>query len=202
MAWEHFPVERGQRLTAAMLNELRDAAQERGLTVPAAFAAGDSTNGVSGFITILRWRIETSVQNGWWWWVESWTDPVTWSIWKLSLAETDASAFPPLKNVFEAAFGAGHTDWRKEGTNPLEAQELNDIYLVLKKLKFIPAVEISGVPQPSWRERSVGYDSPTTCSAVLTKLDAASFVSVPGFTPLPDWPMFPADVHSTVVSQR
>jgi len=191
MAWEHFPVARGQRLTAAMLNELRDAAQERGLTVPAAVAAGDSANAVSGFILSLRQQIETSVQNGWWWWVESWTDPVTWSIWKLSLAETNASAFPPLKNVFEAAFGAGHADWRREGTNPLEAQELNDIYLVLKTLKFIPVTESAVIPLPA-RERSVGYDY-TTCSAALTALDAAPFAGIT---------VSDSTVHYTSVYQR
>ena len=200
MAWEHFPVERGQRLTAAMLNELSDAAKERKLPHPKFKAGHRASLNVTDFIDWLQYRIKTSVQDGRWWWVESWTDPVTWSIWKLSLDETDASASPPLKNVFEAAFGAGHTDWRKrrrvEEIGLLEAQELNDIYLVLKILKYIPAVNITGITQPSYRRRSVsGY---ATCSAAMTALDSATFSRGPSFIPTQSV----IDVHATSVGRN
>ena len=129
MAWEHFPVARGQRLTAAMLNELRDAAQERELTVPAAVAAGDSTNTVSTFLSGLRTAIRNSLSQ---WYHITWTSESSFSVKALTAGASSAET----KNVFELALGPGITNWRGSvNSGRLTAEVLNDIYRVLDVLR-------------------------------------------------------------------
>jgi len=140
MAWEHFPVERGQRLTAAMLNELRDAALERGITVPdPAFSEMGRTT-LSNWLASLLSGIKDAAENvyhlpdGY---VDEFSD-----VWRLTAGATNLSATPlPRKNIFELALGDGITDWRHDLISGYRITEegLNDIYSVLRVFTYIDA---------------------------------------------------------------
>jgi len=129
MAWEHFPVERGQRLTADMLNELRDAIVERGGSI-ASFSTGQR------FTSIQALRNACFSSGKTWYWIESYTGETSHSIHRLTTGATNPSSFPyPDKNIFELAFGDDSTSWRNHGGQHLYAEDLNDIYRVLNVMR-------------------------------------------------------------------
>lgn len=176
MSWTIFPVERGQRITAAMLNELRDACDERGITVPSAFVAGHSTRSVGTALASLMANIKTSVGNGTgsWYWLQSYTDIYTWSQYQLTTGSTTSTK----KNVFELAFGTSDTDWRQSAASGhvCTADLLNDIYSVLRVLKTLIVASTSGDLYKNDRASA----SESSCAASLTSLDSASFSSFNG----------------------
>jgi len=164
MAWTHFPVARGQRLTAAMLNELRDAIVERGGSI-ASFSTGQR------FTSIQALRDACFSIGKTWYWIESYTGETSHSIHRLTTGATNPSSFPyPDKNIFELAFGDGSTSWRNHGGQHLYAEDLNDIYRVLNVMRVYGASYTTGISNGSMRSLSGTY---STCSAALTAIDNA-----------------------------
>ena len=129
MAWEHFPVARGQRLTADMLNELAIAWNERGGSVGLFTRGQRIKNAVSTFLSGLRTAIRNSLSQ---WYHITRTSESSFSVKALT---ADASS-AETQNVFELALGPGITNWRGSvNSGRLTAEVLNDIYRVLDVLR-------------------------------------------------------------------
>lgn len=168
MAWQYFPVARGQMLTADMLNELRTAHNERGLaigTIP--WARGQSVRTLANFLGYLRTQITTNVGSyGYWDGSDFWT-----------FTTDRTNAWFKLKNIFEYVFGAGVTNWPSavplaSATGLVDA--LNHTYQVVDALRcyVTPGTLTSGVSEESYRH-VYGH----TCSGALTALARASYSS-------------------------
>ena len=130
MAWEHFPVARGQRLTADMLNELAIAWNERGGSVGLFTRGQRIKNAVSTFLSGLRTAIRNSLSQ---WYHITWTSERNFSLKRMTAGASSAET----QNVFELALGPGITNWRGSvNSGLLTAEVLNDIYRVLDVLRI------------------------------------------------------------------
>jgi len=186
MAWTHFPVARGQRLTAAMLNELRDAALERSITVPDAAFSGMGRTTLSNWLASLLSGIKDAAENvyhlpnGY---VDEFSD-----VWRLTAGATNLSATPlPRKNIFELALGVGITDWRHDLISGYRITEegLNDIYSVLRVFKYIDApsewkkLRLPGIPAAGFtyggNSRGRRNWDASSCAAAMLLMSSAPF---------------------------
>jgi hypothetical protein len=141
MAWAYFPVERGYGTTEDRLNELRYAAAERSIAVPAALSRGQSSSKIISFVGSLMTNIKNaSTGFGYWDHYNSASDFRWVNYW-------NSATSGDLKNIFEAALGAGVTDWRHSIArgDPTREDVLNDVYLVLDKYRIRSGV---GAAQP------------------------------------------------------
>lgn len=148
MAWEHFPVARGQRLTADMLNELAIAWNERGGSVGSFTRGQRIKNAVSTFLSGLRTAIWNSLRIGYSYWYHiTWTSESNFSF-KLI---TSGASSAETQNVFELALGPGITNWRGDVySDRLTAEVLNDIYRVLDVLRV---ESMFGVNAYCWEDK-------------------------------------------------
>lgn len=164
MAWEHFPVSTGDRISAAMLNELRTAAIERGCTVPSALSSGQSLRDAKAFLDSLRSGIEAMVA--------AYHLVSTGPTFKRF---TTGATTGDYKNIFETAFS--DTGWRDATiSGRITARMLNDIYLVLRKMSYRGyAWNTSGVA----RTRNSGSYK-ATCALSMTTCDGASWSAASG----------------------
>jgi hypothetical protein len=128
MAWEHFPVQSGQRLTAAMLNELRYAAQERGLPSSGLLAepqSGWSETRAAAWLSDLRTCISGTTSTG-----NNFAD-LTWT------SSSDASApLYTMSSFLTKVFGQAAWPHPLSRGTRISADALNDIYDALNELRF------------------------------------------------------------------
>jgi len=191
MAWEHFPVVRGQRLTAAMLNELRYAAAERSIPVPAAIARGAGQSEMAGFLGTLMTNIKNGAGLFGYW--QYWNSPsdFQWVYYHGSRATGGG-----WKNIFEAALGEGVTDWRHSISRGrrISAEALNDIYLVLDKLRIRrrsgveqPRVHIGRMGTTGWRPLTLaGWTSAKDGAWSIAAMDYGGAYNLP-INPGTEW---------------
>jgi hypothetical protein len=159
MAWIHFPVERGRRITDEMLNELRDACVERGIRtyLPAALQTGNSASlgRLSSWLGSLQMAIEASFaipgpipnQFPGWFWLDHYSGIQDYSFAGLWFKESDSdpglSSYIPVRSVIDLALGtSGLSTWRTPyggPSTPVTAEGLNDIYRVLNVMRYKPA---------------------------------------------------------------
>jgi hypothetical protein len=179
MAWDYFPLTAGKWLTSTVLHELYDAAVERGLSSPTALSepqAGWWTGKIRTFLTNLVGNINSQIplsgsSGSVWCYVEDWTDEDTYEFGMYTRA-----ASPPTgkRNIFADAFGDSSTDWRVPVDGWLTAQCLNDIYLVLRKLRI---KNLSIFNQGTSVDSGRGLNNQTSCSAALNGVDSLSWSS-------------------------
>lgn len=153
-----------------MLNEIRTACIERGLTgIPAALTQYDLATGMAAWASTVRARIEAAVSS--YIWVDSYTAYDSFSAYLLTTGATGSDNYwTGQKNIFELAFGDSIADWRHEGTSPLLADELNDIYLVLNKM-----IVKQFTTTPSTTTPQTKSGSGATAAAALSACDAAAW---------------------------
>jgi hypothetical protein len=125
-------VKPGQLITADMLNELRYAAAERSIAVPAAMERGKSRASAMSFLSTLMANVrQYSYSFGYWDHYASPTD-FRW------IGYTYYASTADRKNIFEDALGTGITDWRYTASagKRITADLLNDTYRVLDRLRY------------------------------------------------------------------
>jgi len=146
MAWERLPVEVGRLIRVEDAQEVWHAVIERAhvvggnvwTTISAIEQPNSENYGKGAYWNSLRDAVSLLINSGLFYWVESYTDARTHSIWKLVLGNTDSGTIPKQKNAFELALGSGVTAWRHpfafdKGRLP-RAEAVNDLRLVLNVL--------------------------------------------------------------------
>ena len=144
MAWERLPVEAGRLIRVEDAQDVWHAIIERAhvvggnvwTTISAIEQPNSENYGRGAYWASLQGAINSLIDSGLFYWVESYTDARTHSIWKLVASDTDSGTIPKQKNVFELAIGSGVTTWRHafaKGKLP-RAEAANDLRLVLNVL--------------------------------------------------------------------
>lgn len=101
MAWLYHPVEPGHWLSYAMLNELRAACTERGISVTSTPAAGSSISTLRSWLYAMQLAISQSVAGAAVYWYQvSRTSDSDFTVRKITTA---SPAIPAWVNMFEAA---------------------------------------------------------------------------------------------------
>jgi len=202
MAWVHFPLSSGDRVTAAAINELRTAILERQHVCDEwspfdEVSAGDRVQ--ASVLSAMRGKIDAIIDaNDPWWLVSSYESPTSYSLKTL----TRYSSSSTNRNVFQEAFGTGDTDWRHSflSGGRLSVAAANDLYRVLDCLRTRKLTHGES-PDEQRRRRKIGNNitpQAGACGIAVANADAQSWsenlgtaMSVPivGFYPK----VFPID---------
>lgn len=129
----------------------------------------------------LYTKIEALVDTELWFWLNDYTGPDDYEIWKLVTTATDLDAEPPEKNIFELVFGEGVSDWpittMLASGKRAEADEvagiLDDAAEVIDKLWWT-LVEVVGVDEYEVHKSKTG-DAEADAADALTSCDDASY---------------------------
>lgn len=184
MAWTYFPLSGNPQdfVPREPFNELVDAAIERELVSSSYPKIATGQKGVRwSEISALRVAIANGVSA---WWKVSWgTSSVT------GVNYTTGATSSGYKNIFEDALGASYTDWRYGGSKAgIRRRDLNDIYLVLDKLRwkrYTPSLTYPSQAKSRSQNADPDADPPIMKTVIAAEgqsslLDAASWGSSAG----------------------
>ena len=198
MAWERLPVQVDRLIRVEDAQEVWHALIERAHVVDRNIAGTNAWTTISAierpnsenyskgaYWKSLQDAVNLLINTGLFYWVESYTDLRTHSIWKLVLGNTDSGTIPKQKNAFELALGPGVTSWRHpfafaKGRLP-RAEAVNDLRLVLNVLnKSLTYWDRIASDAGCMRGRQI-YAYPEWCSReeLYSILDAAPWGAYP-----------------------
>jgi hypothetical protein len=152
-----------------MLNELRTAALERGLSVPSAISSGAGHGTLDLFLDTLRAGIENGLTP--FGWIASYSSVSDYSFFRLTTSGDSATE----KNVFTLALGSGVTNWQHASRKRVTAAALNEIYEVLRRL--VTRVQPLGTERGKYEFRPQYTSSRTTWALEAAFIDASSWVN-------------------------
>jgi hypothetical protein len=162
MVWTQFPIQKGQRIASAMMQEIANACTERGIDVDPTPEKGYN---IGPFLRNVAEAIQESLGDGLWVWVSAYSDIHSFSLWKLAIADTDLSTWPMTKDVRELANIDAFPDFSK-GTR-ITADAINALVSVINCLtvKKVAAEHVFD----EWKiSRDYAGSYAPTCSGALS----------------------------------